>query len=77
MNRLEQDLADIRRVNGKLTDDVHKIEIAMAKQTATLENVAKNTEKISGNLNKIALVVITAVIGGFIAFMAKGGLVIG
>lgn len=58
----------------KLEERVSKLEIKSAVDFERHSSVIKRLDKIDGHISKLMWLIVTAIVGGFMAFVINGGL---
>ena len=59
-----------------LEQRVHKLETANAVEQERHSSIVKRLDKIDNHVTRLVWIIITAIVGAFIAFVSKGGLTI-
>lgn len=62
---------------GRADDRLTKLEVESAVDHERHENILKRLDRIDGHISKLVWLIITAIIGAFMAFLVRGGFHVG
>lgn len=77
LERLEERLERIDERFAKADDRLTKLEVKSAVDHERHDNIIKRLDRIDGHINKLVWLIITAIIGAFMAFLVRGGFHVG
>jgi len=61
----------------RLEERVQKLETANAVDQERHTSIVRRLDKIDGHVSKLVWLIVTAIVGAFMAFVLKGGLIVG
>lgn len=76
LDRIEGEISELTQAVQALREADTKLSLAVALLEQTIRIIKEHDDKKDAFFQKIALFFVSALIGGFVAFLLKGGLVL-